>query len=1030
MSSDEAVGLLQDTPVAPAGSPTPQEQEALQVRGITPQRRHGYYGPPGTDLHPATVTDDASYQALRPGAHFLDPEGKSRKKPWYVNTDADYATVPEGEHFIDPNGERRIKPKFEGIDYTAQTLFDMSLTDAERRKALERSYPGKVKQEESGEFYVEDEGGVRRKPGRGATAVTGAVTSMAAPVAGSILGGMGGGTLGAAAGTAVPGPGNIAGAVAGGIAGAAAGGATGQAINDIVLQLAGVYDRTALEEAKNLAVSGAGGAVGEGAGRMISAAVPVAKETGRQIARGSGKAINYVLGTDPEALKMASRMATEGETPGHGLLGQLGITEPGTATPPSAVFKEAPHIHISTEVREPALHTQKPLYQSAQRHYEREAGSLLEDLGVKGEGSIQKPTAAVSTEEAGRTILAKAQQKSVEADARLNATLEGMRTSTQAEKSVRVEQLRKDADDARKAAQALIDHGFDHIRGNVDAAMKATKAGHNSGDLWWTVGEEIKTFREGIQGRARIMYDNAQHLAGDIKPDAAGLSQIAEKFLEDLPGDFQTKHPDIVRKLRDLAGKPKTDLQGNPVPVEWEKDPVEPTWGQLHNLRSQFRGNVNWSDLTSDQWNGTYKFFAGKVDQVLHDANAVPELREASRALREADKFYAENMGPLNDTQIQGIVNGLRAGMPADPKVLNKLILKDGRTEVARKIESIVGANVWAGIRASDVQEMLDLSKTLTPGVVDGQKFAKEVLKRDQHNMLEVVHGSKGAGELREQARRIEMLGGRLEITPKEGDTVRDIISRAHQTAKAVKTAADSNPLGALKVEMKRLTAEKKADPLHFLYDPTTLATEAVDRILGNEDLIIAASKAFEGGEQSAEFNLMRQIWAQRILQGTLTPGERLAKVSPEVQQLMFPGVKLETAQRLAKEMALLQGTSTKSLQEGTASGMLARTTVEHPWGVITGLGKLAGPVKMLPGANFLARSILGGYFATMRKLVTSPVTLRFLERALENRDPEAREAAREMIREAMRRGGARGSGMSQAVHQQQNQGQELESVQ
>ena len=40
--------------------------------------------------------------------------------------------------------------------------------------------------------------------------------------------------------------------------------------------------------------------------------------------------------------------------------------------------------------------------------------------------------------------------------------------------------------------------------------------------------------------------------------------------------------------------------------------------------------------------------------------------------------------------------------------------------------------------------------------------------------------------------------------------------------------------------------AARRNDPLGFLYKPTTGATEAVDKILGSEDMILAAAALLE----------------------------------------------------------------------------------------------------------------------------------------------------------------------------------------
>ena len=97
---------------------------------------------------------------------------------------------------------------------------------------------------------------------------------------------------------------------------------------------------------------------------------------------------------------------------------------------------------------------------------------------------------------------------------------------------------------------------------------------------------------------------------------------------------------------------------------------------------------------------------------------------------------------------------------------------------------------------------------------------------------------------------------------------------------------------------------------------------------------------------------------------------------------------------------------------------MMAMSAVENPAGRISGLGKLAGPAKLIPGGNFAMRAVLTSYYNTVRGLLTSPSTLRWLRKGLTSRDPEAKAAARAELSAALQRGGARGAGIGQGINQ------------
>lgn len=945
------------------------------------------------------VTDEKSYEAVPFGSKYKSGE-QILTKSHKVTSDEEYEVVPEGEQYVGPDNVPRIKQKSEGLDYTTQTLYNMAVNDKERRRALEFGYKGKVKEDALKRLYVEDEDGVKRRP-KGITESPGAaLTGMAAPVVGSVLG-----TVGA------------------GLPGAFGGAVLGQSINDAVLALAGVYDRDITEQASATGLAGMTSLAGAGVGRGIAAVAPAAKGIAKTSLPTMAAAF---LGAEKEGLQTA-----------------IPLAEKGVLTPVSGWAKESPHLINIQEVFDPAFRTQKPLLESATGHYEQTAGELLEGMGVKTEGKLTDPKAAVSTKEAGEAVLNKARAELQASDAKMNALLAEKQVAVKTrvgETAVTAETNKKALESAavenRKAAEKVIQAGFNDIQNDINAAMQSVKAGHNSGDLWWAVGEKLKAVKQGIQTRAKIMYDGADRLAGTHLPNIEGLADQATAFLAQLPEGFENKFPSIVKQLRDIAGVPELDAAGQPT-GNWLKEPVHPTFGQLHNLRSHMRANYNFFDLTPDVKDGTFKFFANKVDGILNDTNAVPELRAASKALREADDFYRDNIGPLTDKNIQAVVSGLESGMPADPKNLFNTLVKEGRSELTNKVRELVGSNLWAGVKAADIQEMLDLSKTLTPDVIDGRAFVRQVLDRHRNNMLEAVHGKEASAKLIKQAQYVQMMDGKLDIPVRPGDTVTEIISKARQAAEAAKTAANKDPLSLLNKEMKAMQAEhnkavalaarqRSKEPLGFLYDPKMGAVEAADKILGSEDLIIAAASKF--GENSPEFTMLRQTWAKRLLTNTLTPSEKLAKVSPEIQELMFPGIKLEHMQKLAKEMDFLM--STRGVKE-TAKSMAAQAKVEHPWSSMI----IKGPIGVgLPGVDAVGRAMLSKYYKTVTNFISHPAVLKWIMKGLDG-DPSARKQALEALRQAFtaksaKRATEMGSAVGAAVGESQLQTSEPESRQ
>jgi len=333
------------------------------------------------------------------------------------------------------------------------------------------------------------------------------------------------------------------------------------------------------------------------------------------------------------------------------------------------------------------------------------------------------------------------------------------------------------------------------------------------------------------------------------------------------------------------------------------------------------------------------------------------------------------------------------------------------------KVQEMIGPNLAAAVKAADLQDILIKSRSPIPGQIDGQKFVAEVMRRYRAGMLDAVHGPAVTGKLLKQVQDLEMLSGRLDVATRPGDTMSTLATRIRETEAAIREEAKRDPLKLLEREMKKLDAEKakalaktravrRSDPLGFLYEPSTGASDAVDRILRSEDLMFATEARF--GRDSPEFKMLQQVWLERILQGDLQPSRKLEKWSPEIQALMAPGTTQDQLQTLAKNMDFLL--ETRAGSKGTAKSMSAMSKVEHPLSQFVEGDPITKAI-ITPAM----RMPLGAYYAFVRKLVTSPSTLRWLAKGLKGTQ-EQREIARDLLLRSMSRGGSIGAGTAEAT--------------
>lgn len=981
---------------------------------------------------PVAVTDETQYATLKPGQKYIDPEGNQRIKPYEVKSRIDYENVPEGADYLDPEGASRKKPVYKGIGYSAQTLHSMAVTDKERKRVLEKFYPGKV-QGEGADLYVVDEDGTYRKPGRmnDVSSGTGVIAGNIAPMGLGAIGSV----FGAGVGTALaPGPGTVGGGAVGG----ASGGLAGQYFNDIILKLNGVYDRTNAEEMLDKGLGVVASVGGDLAGRGIAAFVPSVKAGVSKAGSVAPDIANKILGTDAGGLARARRIAELGENEaGVGPLSGSS-TAPGISTYSSG----APYLEMLQETMHEKFTTSGTRRKAAETAYGKEVEPLVESMAagkqiggvddfvgpptkesVKAttEGVVDdliSPPAAVSTRGAGEALQRRALQESGEIDARFAEELAKRQREAQVGltgQSTQRETIQTIAQERHRNASQLINAALQDVEQNANRAVQAAAQGSNSGDLWQRVGDQLRQVKQALTTR---FGQNAREAYSTVPPGAriqtAPLVAQAEDFLAQMPVEFEARNPVLVRRIRALGRRPDPDVEGEFLPP-----PALPL-SEIHQLRTDLRAAADYYDLPSDFKNGSLKTFAGNVDQLMDGVRETPQFRTAMNLLDENDAWYRQERPVFNAVEMKAVIRGLENGEPADPELLFKVMVKPGHTDLIARTAEVVGPNLWNGVRAAQRNRWLQNARSgQFDRAVDAGKFAREIISADNDGTLMAVQGREQGQQLLTLAQQIGALNGELPVTYRPNDTAFDIFRQARDAAVRAQREAAVDPLKVLGTEMarieRRVAAERRLermkDPLRFLNDKSYGADQAVNKILGSEDLILATANRF--GEHSPEFNALRQVWMEQVFKGTLEPGKALGKASPEVQRIMM-GVNLDTARKIAEDMNFIMGT--KALRGGGADGgqsIQAAEKLTHPLGGKT----LSRAGRLLPGANAAGRAGWQAYYSFINKVLESPSTMRFLEKSYSG-GAESRKATRDILSSYLQRAGAMGTAGAQGLYQ------------
>lgn len=1002
-------------------------------------------------LFPKKVASAEDYESVGSGHRYIDPTGTTRTKPWTVTDKTSWEKVPDGASFVDPEGNVRQKRKFEGVTTTADTLYKMALTDKGRRQALANTYgEDRVREDEYG-LWVEDEKGVARKPGRGVSSAIGHVLSDVAPVGG----GIGGGVLGGVGGTAVE---PVGGTAAGAFGGMTLGAAAGRQFNNVILSLAGIHEDMNAQ-LTSMSEEAATSAVGQAGGHLISKipgaiestknAIKSVKDKAVETGRGVKENLADILESYGITPKRARDFLMGKEMPGHegenlARAQQMAdITNRGGKIPPSVAFPEAPGLK-KVEEFDAVFRAQNVFGIAAQDFYEKEATKILENemLGVEVKTPLTRATEKVSSQKAGELTLAAAQKDMAHADAALEDAMRGAREEATLrttyglgpEKAsslhtALMENLESTHKEMTEQAESLIKQGLQHLRSDVDNAIKMHEAGQNPGALWKMVAGKFNLFGQAIKSRAREGYSAADAAAGHVLPDVSELTDDAAAFLKSLPQAFRDKYPNEIRQLAKLA----ENAEG---PTE---DFEQITWSQLRHLRSWVRSGIDYNDLTPDVRQGSLMFLEKKINRALHNVKAPEELKEAARILDKTDEFYGRYMPILEDQRIETVTRALKAGSGGNPEALARTLFTPDHTESMAKIRAIVGENYWSQIQNAHTKHLLDQSKTLTNGVHDGQKFSAQVLELERNGLLKTAYDEVTAKRLAAMAEDIQSVQGTIPLSAGEGSTIQELMKTAQVAAESAKKMAAIDPLKMFSEEMKRLDQQyakamrgaqhqRRAEPLGFLYEEkmSGLATTAADKILAKEDTIRAAAQMF--GRESPEFKALQEVYAHRFFQRQLgETGKMLEQISDpkkgitdEIQALMFPGVTRGQMVQLSKDMNFLFSAGGPDV----GGSLAAASRVLNPWQHIP-LPKLTGVSLILhaPGVSFAGRFILGKTFATIMDGVSHPNFMNWLAGNLKG-EPIEREVAKRVLKERMRLGGWFGGALAQAGQEQRRQGQ------
>lgn len=838
-----------------------------------------------------------------------------------------------------------------------QILYDMATNDVERFKILSKYYgQNNVGRDEYG-LYVRQPGGKQIYPK--SSLVSGAVSG-AAPVVG--------GTIGAVAGSEA-GP-------VGAAAGSGAGAAAGQGVNDAVLGIMGFYDRTMGSEASNLASTAVSNAALEGAGRGIGAAARMAGTTAKDAALSPAR---KALGFDAAAAARAKELVDQG-------------------------YSINPMSYVQNATRAGRLIELSRLYggdftgKSEGKFARDKAIAALKKAGMSdadaaAEYERMKTPAAVTAQPAGQALKGAAAAETSAArggvDQAKQAALAGAEAEGRAAVAARDASVR-DLTTRLRSMETTLQKNLDQGKRTLDQLATQVKKGPLAEDY----AKKILSLKSDIQDAAKKMYAGADALAGGAKANTAPLREAALQFTENLPEELRAQFPALVKRIAGLGGEEGENLQ-------------DMTFGELHYLRSQLRDLAYSPKLSPEFKKGPYNHLAKQVDAVIHDAEAPQELKDAAKALDQADKFYAYNIKQFNNATLQKLVNETRDGLPPDAAVIARTVAQTGQMATLDKLLKIGGPQLRKRVAAADLQDVLAQSRKLGSQNIDPKELLKALEERQENRTLTRLYGPQSQ-QLMLYARRLAAKSGAIPpaaFNPKgiiETDGFMRTLAAANKVQDRITELTKLKPMeimdAAMKPARERVALLEKefggklsADMMKFLRDPELLAEAAAHRVLGSEDLLEEAARRFPQAMPTLQKYALERVLAPLARgDGSRTLLTTLGQLTEKQQAILFPAGMAADLKRLADGLALIRGPSTRSMPGFAAGNVLGAEPVGleglKPAGkqqlITEGLAKLVTS----PGFNqgliaILSRDVASGPAGAAKAMTKIQALLSFAQR-------------------------------------------------
>lgn len=668
-----------------------------------------------------------------------------------------------------------------------------------------------------------------------------------------------GSILGSEAGAAAGRAGGWPGSLIGGIIGSAAGAVAGYEAREGVKEVAGTRSKTWEQEKGQMKEQAIGGAVGEVGGRVVGRAL-------------RGEIPRFFTGVTDESKRLFDRAKAGGAIPHWATSGED--------------LKKLARIEVDATKVTGRYAKQ---FEANRKYVLSEVAQVLEKGGMPKPyidatlKEIHNPTSAFSGREVGEMI-----QKAIQAQS---------------------EALETHVAENRAVADKLIDPALAEVKkltqwSGPDAAVVEAKA---SG-AW-----------SSFKSAANDSYDKLHGALGGAKIVPVGpIREAAQQILSQLPKSTNTP---VTKELGKLGEAEEQEFAAQ---LEKEFGISLPVEGNIslkdaQRIRTVLRERGRATALQRNTTQGDHMYLSQATDDAIDLAANDPSVAPFVKSFRDINSWYKATRAKFDDATIQKLQKLTRTDAPPSPAQVVGLITSSGKASTVNQVRKIVGEGTWKQVQSQDLRTLLgrvssrDESGAMT---IDGMKLLNWLDKDKSGPMVEAVHGSAVAADLRELGKTLAVRGGKLPPEALAKGNVREALT-------------------AVKESEKKLDEYLHKNLLSELNHPTMPPEKAYNAILSGESMTIAAVNLLKN--DPVRLQALRQTALEQLARlsemsaitdfGKNAMGEGLKQFTAKQQELLFPRGLAKDINELDKIIRFIY----PGVKEGTMASMHAGSILEKP---------------------------------------------------------------------------------------------------